>query len=228
VIKSISLFAINHGLIPGLYYLFRFYFLFCRLTVSNDAPVLQRLALREPLIVSIWHQRILAVVPYSPQFAPYSPSVMISQSRDGEMIAQLFSCMNFRPIRGSSSRGGQGALSALIQDLQNHSAAVHVVDGPRGPRGIIKPGLITLGQVSGAPIFPISASANRAWVLNSWDRFFIPKPFSTIHIAWDTPISIPPDLDPEHFEQMRLEIQNRMLSFQQRQDAHLGWDNLFE
>jgi len=156
VFKNISLFAINHGLIRRLYDLIRFYFLFCRLNVANEAPVLERLSRREPLIVAIWHQRILSVVPYSPKFAPYSPSVMISRSRDGEMVAQLFSCMNFRPVRGSSSRGGKGALASLILDLQNHYPAVHVVDGPRGPRGIIKPGLITLGQVSGAPIFPIS------------------------------------------------------------------------
>jgi len=156
VFKDISLFAINSGLIRWLYYLIRFYFLFCRLNVANEAPVLERLSRREPLIVAIWHQRILSVVPYSPKFAPYSPSVMISRSRDGEMVAQLFSCMNFRPVRGSSSRGGKGALASLILDLQNHYPAVHVVDGPRGPRGIIKPGLITLGQVSGAPIFPIS------------------------------------------------------------------------
>lgn len=226
--KDISLFAINSGLIRWLYYLIRFYFLFCRLNVANEAPLMQRLSQREPLIVSIWHQRILTVVPYSPRFAPYSPSVMISRSRDGEMIAQLFSAMKFRPIRGSSSRGGQGALSALIQDLQNHNPAVHVVDGPRGPRGIIKPGLITLAQVSGAPIFPISASASRAWVLNSWDRFFIPKPFSTIHLSWDSPIFIPADLDPENFERTRLEIQERMLFLQQEQDAQLGWNNLFE
>jgi len=135
--------------------------------------------------------------------------------------------MHFRPVRGSSSRGGPSALSSLILDLKTHPA-VHVVDGPRGPRGIIKPGLITLGQISGVPIFPISVSASRAWILNSWDRFLVPKPFSRIVISWDAPISIPKDLDSENFEQIRLEIQDRMLSFQQHQDAALGWGNLFE
>ncbi|OPY89705.1 MAG: hypothetical protein A4E72_01010 [Syntrophus sp. PtaU1.Bin208] len=226
--KNISLFAIHSGLVRWLYYLIRFYFLFCRVRVTNETPLLQRLSRHQPLIVSIWHQRILTVVPYSPRFAPYSPSVMISRSRDGELVAQLFSCMKFRPIRGSSSRGGKGALSSLIQDLQGHAAAIHVVDGPRGPRGIIKPGLITLSQLSGAPIFPISASASRAWILNSWDRCLVPKPFSTIHISWDDPIFIPPDLDPENFERRRLEVQNRMLLLQQEQDARLGWENLFE
>jgi len=228
VIKNISLFAINHGIIRWLFYLFRFYFLFCRLSIANDAPVFQRLSRGEKVIVSIWHQRILAVFPYALRFSLQSPSVMISHSRDGEMVSQLFSCMNFRPIRGSSSRGGKEALSSLILDLKNHPLAVHVVDGPRGPRGIIKPGLITLGQISRVPIIPVSVSANRAWVLNSWDRFFIPKPFSRIFISWDAPISIPQDIDSENFERIRLEIQNRMLFSQQQQDAYIGWGNLFE
>ncbi len=225
--KNFSIFAINHGLIRQLYSLFRFHFLFCKLTITSDAPVLQSLSLGERAIVSIWHQRILAVFPYARRFSPYGPSVMISRSRDGEMVSQLFSCMHFRPVRGSSSRGGPSALSSLILDLKTHPA-VHVVDGPRGPRGIIKPGLITLGQISGVPIFPISVSASRAWILNSWDRFLVPKPFSRIVISWDAPISIPKDLDSENFEQIRLEIQDRMLSFQQHQDAALGWGNLFE
>jgi len=224
--KNLSLFSIKHSLIPGLYWLFRFYFLFCRLTVTNEAPVFQRLSLGERVIASIWHQRIMAVFPYARRFSLYSPSVMISRSRDGEMASQLFSCMNFRPIRGSSSRGGKEALSSLILDLQDHPAAVHVVDGPRGPRGIIKPGLVTLGQISCVPVFPLSVSVNRAWVLNSWDRFLVPKPFSHIFISWEKPIAIPQDLDPENFERVRLDIQNQMLSAQFKQDASCGWDNL--
>lgn len=226
--KNVSLFAINHGLIRQLYYFFRFYFFFCKLTVTNDQLFLQRLSLGKQAIVPIWHQRILASFPYALRFAAYSPSVMISQSRDGEMASQLFSFMNFRPIRGSSSRGGKGALSSLILDLKTHPIAVHVVDGPRGPRGVVKPGLITLAQISGIPIFPLSISASRAWILNSWDRFLIPKPFSHIVVSWEDPIFIPHELKSENFEQTRLEIQNRMLFSQRQQDANLGWSNLFE
>lgn len=227
MLKNISLFAINHGLIRWLFYLFRLYYFTCRLTVVNDAPVFRRLSRGEKVIVSIWHQRILAVFPYALRFSSYLPSVMISRSRDGELASQLFACMNFRPVRGSSSRGGKEALSSLIEDLKSHPA-VHVVDGPRGPRGIIKPGLVTLGQISQVPIYPISVSANRAWVLKSWDRCLIPKPFSRITISLEAPISVPQELDAENFERVRLEIQNRMLLSQIRQDASCGWGNLFD
>ncbi len=94
------------------------------------------------------------------------------------MIADVCRRLDFRPVRGSSSRGGREALAAMVAELSVHPVAVHALDGPRGPRGLIKAGIIRMAQLSGAPIIPVYISVNRAWILRSWDRFIIPHPFA--------------------------------------------------
>jgi hypothetical protein len=148
---------------------------------------------------------------------------MISQSRDGDLIADVARLLNFRPVRGSSSRGGREALAAIIADLAEHPVAVHAVDGPQGPRGVIKGGLISMAQISGVPILPVSISTNRAWILKSWDRFLIPKPFSTVVVRFDEFISVPAALDQTAFETIRLDIERRMQQRHEEDDRQLGW-----
>jgi lysophospholipid acyltransferase (LPLAT)-like uncharacterized protein len=101
--------------------------------------------------------------------------------------------------------------------------AVHVLDGPRGPRGVVKPGLIVMAQLSAAPIFPVYISCDSAWILNSWDRTVIPKPFSTITVRWDDPIYVPEKLDDETFEKTRKQIEQHMKENQNKDDAEKGW-----
>jgi lysophospholipid acyltransferase (LPLAT)-like uncharacterized protein len=160
---------------------------------------------------------------YARRFGGYEPSVMISRSRDGEMIAKVYSRFNFRPIRGSSSKGGKEALANMVEDLVHHQLAVHILDGPRGPRGVVKPGLIVMAQLSGVPIVPVYISVNRAWVLDSWDHFIIPKPFSTVLIRWDSPIYVPKSMDSETFENTRKKIEERLKENQIQDDREQGW-----
>jgi lysophospholipid acyltransferase (LPLAT)-like uncharacterized protein len=223
MLKNLSRFALHYGIIPLAHYLLRAYFSLIKIRAVNEDMALQHLKSGRKMIAAIWHQRILVVMGYAKRFGAYEPSVMISQSRDGEMIARVYSRFNFRPVRGSSSRGGKEALAAMVEDLIHHQFAVHVMDGPRGPRGIVKPGLIVMAQLSGVPIFPVYISVNRAWVLNSWDCTLIPKPFSTIVIRWDNPIIVPEQLDEEAFEAIRKQIERHMKDNQIRDDQEQGW-----
>jgi len=100
---------------------------------------------------------------------------------------------------------------------------VHILDGPRGPRGVVKPGLIVMAQLSGVPIVPVYISVNKAWMLNSWDSFIIPKPFSTVVIRWDNPIFVPQEMDNETFESTRKEIEQHLKRNQVRDDREQGW-----
>jgi lysophospholipid acyltransferase (LPLAT)-like uncharacterized protein len=223
MIKSFSRFALKYGLMPVAHYLVRAYLLLIKIRAVNEEMGLQPLKNGQKMIVAIWHQRILVVMGYARRFGGYEPSVMISQSRDGEMIAKVYSRFNFRPIRGSSSRGGKEALMNMVEDLVHHQIAVHILDGPRGPRGVVKPGLIVMAQLSGVPIVPVYISVNRAWLLNSWDRFIIPKPFSTVIIRWDSPIYVPKRMDSEAFENTRKNIEERLKENQIREDQEQGW-----
>jgi len=229
MIKQISRFAIKFGLIPLAHYTIRLYLSLMRITVVNEKDeemVINRLDSGQKMIAAIWHQRIFIVMGYARKFSRFFPSVMISQSRDGEMIADIYSRFHFRPVRGSSSRGGKEALSAMIKDLEQNLFAVQVLDGPRGPRGVVKPGLIVMAQSSGAPIFPFYITVDRAWVLNSWDRTLIPKPFSRIFVRWGTPFYVPEHLDDAGFENTRKQIEQHMKENQTRDDQAFGWKDL--
>jgi len=225
MIKYLSRFALKYGLIPFAYYLVRAYLSLIRIRAVNEEMTLQYLKSGQKMIVAIWHQRIIPVVDYARKFSVYAPSAMISQSRDGDIIAGVASLLNFRPVRGSSSRGGKEALADMIADLAENQVAVHALDGPRGPRGVVKPGLIVMAQSTGVPIVPVYISVDRAWVLNSWDRTLIPKPFSTVTVRWDKPISVPEHLNEEAFESTRKQIEQHMKENQTRDDREVGWES---
>ncbi len=221
--KHLSRFALKYGLITCAYYLIRAYFSLIKIRAVNENMVFDHMKNGQKMIVAVWHQRIILVVDYAKRFSVYAPSAMISQSRDGDIIARVASLLNFRPVRGSSSRGGKEALANMIADLAENQMAVHALDGPRGPRGVVKPGLIVMAQSAGVPIVPVYISVDRAWVLNSWDRTLIPKPFSTITVRWDDPIYVPEKRDEETFESIRKQIERHMKENQIRDDQKQGW-----
>ncbi len=228
MLKRLSGFAIKHGLIPVLYAVIRLYFCLIRVRSLGEEEFRNYLRQGGKAIAAIWHQRIFLVLTYARRFGEYAPAVMISQSRDGDMIADVARLLNFRPVRGSSSRGGREALATIIADLAEHPFAVHAVDGPRGPRGVIKAGLISMAQLSGTPIVPVAISVNRAWVLNSWDRFLIPKPFSTVCVRWGPRIAVPASLEPAAFERLRREVEAKLRALQDQTDREYGWqESLF-
>jgi len=226
VIKRLSAWAIKMGLIPAAAALVKGYVSLLKVKTVNEEVFRGHLERGGKNLAALWHQRILIVMPVAMRFSSYAPSVMISKSRDGDMIADVYSRLRFRPVRGSSSRGGKEGLQAIVGDLETHPLAVHILDGPRGPRGVIKPGLIRIAQLSAVPVFPVYVSVSRAWVLNSWDRFLVPKPFSTVVTRFDEPIAIPARLSPEDFEAYRAAIERRMLENQRRDDAAWGWKDL--
>jgi len=223
MLKRLSGLAIKFGIIPFLYYIIRLYFLLVRIRVRDEDWLVDHLDGGGRAIIAVWHQRIFLFMSYAKRLGVFSPSVMISQSRDGEMIARIMSRLNIRSVRGSSSRNGRKALAAMVADMAHYPLAGHVVDGPQGPGGVVKEGLITMAQLSGAAIFPLYASVNRAWALKSWDRFLIPKPFSRILIRWDRPLYIPEHLDAEGFETIRLQVEQQMRQNQDADDRHWGW-----
>lgn len=121
--------------------------------------------------------------------------VMVSHSRDGDLQASALSTLGFEVVRGSSSRGGARALRAMVHRLREpRTDAVFAVDGPRGPYGSVKPGVLAAARQSGARVVPAGAAARRAWVLSrAWDRFVLPWPFTSVHIVLGEPLDAAPD-----------------------------------
>jgi lysophospholipid acyltransferase (LPLAT)-like uncharacterized protein len=117
-------------------------------------------------------------------------SVLISEHRDGEMIARVAESLGFRTVRGSTSRGAARALASMVRELKSgHDVAV-TPDGPRGPAGSFAPGALIAAQRAGAPVIAVGVSARRAWRLSSWDRFLIPKPFARVSVAYSEPVQV--------------------------------------
>ena len=223
MIKGLSTFAIRYGLVPIAHWILRLYLLMVRIRIFREEELFAHLHRGGKGIIAVWHQRIFLVISYAQRFKDFTPVAMISKSRDGDLIADVARRLNFRPVRGSSSRGGREALAEMVAQLSTHPLAVHAVDGPQGPRGLVKAGIIRMAQLSGAPIIPVYISVDRAWVLRSWDRFLIPKPFSTVWVRWDEPIPVPATLDNDAFDAIRLQIEKRMLDNQKEDDRQRGW-----
>lgn len=221
--KRLSALAVRYGLIPLAHNLIRLYLCLIRKTVLLEEPLMRDLEQRRKVIIAILHQRMFGVIGYAQRFGRFRLAAIISRSRDGDLIAEVVTRLNFQPIRGSSSRGGKEALDALIAYLADHQAAVHAVDGPQGPKGVVKPGIIRIAERTGAVIYPIYISVSKAWILKSWDCFLIPKPLSRVMIRWGEPMPVPKRLTEEQFESLRQELEARLLTNHARDDLAMGW-----
>jgi len=205
------------------YYFIRCYLYLLRIRVVGEEIALGCLADYGQLIVAVWHQRLLPALAYVMKFRHFEPIIMISQSRDGELTARLAKRLGLVPVRGSSTRGGTTALVAILKALEKNPVVVHIVDGPTGPKGIVKPGLISMAQLSGAVILPLIVSAKKAWIIGSWDKFLLPKPFSEVTIEWGQPFVVPRDIDSARFEELRKEIEQSLSEGHAEADLSLGW-----
>jgi lysophospholipid acyltransferase (LPLAT)-like uncharacterized protein len=127
--------------------------------------------------------------------------------------------MGLEVVRGSSSRGGAEALRTLARSLADGVSVMVVPDGPRGPREIVKPGVVTLAALSGAAIVPVALGASAEWRLRSWDRFRIPRPFARCVMRFAEPIAVARDADRDMREAARKEVEAALHAVSGRADG---------
>jgi lysophospholipid acyltransferase (LPLAT)-like uncharacterized protein len=161
-----------------------------RIEMEPDVPSDGRHA--EPIIWCFWHR---CVIPASYHFRDNQIAVMTSRSFDGEYIARIIGKFGYSAVRGSSSRGAVGALIGMRRELELNHPVAFTIDGPRGPRYVAKPGPVLLAKKTGRPIGCFYVAVEKAWVLNSWDRMVIPKPFSPAVLYATSPIHVAADAD---------------------------------
>jgi lysophospholipid acyltransferase (LPLAT)-like uncharacterized protein len=150
-------------------------------------------------------------------------AVLVSKSKDGEIMTQVLKRQGHETVRGSTSRHGVQAMAKLIKALKaDIRPGVVVPDGPRGPRFRVQPGVITLAQKTGYPIVPISYSANKLKVFASWDRFILPYPFSKGRVIYGTPISVPSELDGKTRELYRAKLEDELNLITRTVDHYYG------
>ncbi len=159
---------------------------------------------RERILFAFWHRNIL---PLMINQRYQNIVIMISASKDGELIALPAESLGYIPVRGSAGRNAITALKSMLKYKDTHSLSI-TPDGPKGPAKIIKDGVLFLAYMAKIPIVPTEASISSEWVINSWDRFRIPKPFATITVKYGEPIDI---LTKEDIEGKLAEVQKAML-----------------
>jgi lysophospholipid acyltransferase (LPLAT)-like uncharacterized protein len=161
-------------------------------------------AARVPVIYVVWHDRIL-LLPYL--YGHRGSLALTSRSRDGEVVARWIRRFGLEPVRGSSTRGGADAVRVLGRALRAGREVVVVPDGPRGPREVLKPGVIALARLTGVPIVPMAVGASREWRLRSWDEFRIPRPFARCVVRFGEPIHVPRGAARGHEEAARKDVE---------------------
>ena len=151
-------------------------------------------------VYATWHQRM----PYHfHHFGSRHVTMMISQSRDGEYAARIAQWLGFKNVRGSSTRGGSRALKAIIDEIKASEIGGMLADGPLGPPRVAKMGSVMMARDAEAPLIPVLWGADRCWVLNTWDRYLIPKPFARVVIHYAKPIWVPASATGKALERYR-------------------------
>ena len=139
--------------------------------------------------------------------------VMISEHRDGEIIARIVEALGLKSVRGSSTRGGKKAYTGMLQELKKGFNGAITPDGPQGPRHKMKTGAIKLSAESGTDIYLMSWWANNRWQLNSWDGFEFPKPFTKINYGYKVVPSVHPEDD---FEVVAMNLEKELEKLEKR------------
>ncbi len=165
---------------------------------------------KEPFIVAFWHGELL-MQPYLYRKVrkDHKIAVMISEHFDGELIAKTVERFGIEAVRGSTKKGAARVLLAAIKKMREGYDVAITPDGPRGPRHSVADGIAALSLKMDAYIVPFGYRAKSCWRLNSWDRFVIPKPFTTLEFFVGEPFKIG-SMDKESAKDY---IKKRMLQF---------------
>jgi lysophospholipid acyltransferase (LPLAT)-like uncharacterized protein len=155
-------------------------------------------------ILAFWHSHLLPML-HSRYRTPIT--VILSRSKDGEHMARVFDWYGATSARGSSTRGGSAALRQVIRDARAGNNIAVTPDGPKGPPRVLKDGVVYTAQMTGLPIVLSAFAAKKKWLLRSWDRMVVPRPFSRAIYLYSEPIVVPRDGD---VEEWRAEIERRM------------------
>lgn len=182
---------------------------------------------QQSFVISFWHGRMLILPSMWPTTAKMH--MLISMHRDGELIARAIGYFGHGTVRGSAAKpgsnkdkGGAAALRGMLKALKSREYVGITPDGPSGPRMRASDGIVTVARVSGVPIMPCSFSCRWRVVLNTWDRFVLPLPFTRGVIIWGEPIYVSRDADATALAQAKLAIEAALTSVTQQADAVMG------
>lgn len=163
---------------------------------------------KSTFMLSLWHQNIVASI-----FGHMNEkfTMIVSESKDGELVAVTCELLGHKPVRGSSTRGGKKAIIETIRLIKSGFSSAISVDGPKGPPHEVKLGILEIAKITETPIVPLSPYPSKFWFFpKSWDHFRIPKPFSQIIIVYGEPLMVPKESTKEELQQIADTLKMRM------------------
>lgn len=190
-----------------------------RFNVDGGEEYRELAAAGQPVIFAVWHGRLLPLTYFHRH---RNITAIISRSEDGEYIARVVEGWGYRTVRGSTSRGGSGALRSLVKAARAGESLAITPDGPRGPRQRLQPGVITAAQLTGLPIIPIACGASRAWWPGGWDRFCVPKPFARVRVMYGATRRVARDASEEDLRQHARELELELNDMIRKADSDGG------
>jgi lysophospholipid acyltransferase (LPLAT)-like uncharacterized protein len=180
----------------------------CRISYVDKEHEDRFLRRGDPICFAGFHQGML-YLPF--HFRDRDGVVMVSASRDGDLIAHTMARFGLRSARGSSKRGGDDALRAMIDEVNaSRCSAGMIVDGPLGPAGVAKRGALILARDTGLPIVPGNWWATPHVAFGSWDRTIVPLPFARMVFAFEPALHVPRDAGDDEIERLRVELTARL------------------
>lgn len=141
----------------------------------------------QPVILSCLHRDILPAIIH---VKPAKPALLVSTSPDGDILVRTLGTRHYRFVRGGTGDDGKRAFMDLVRHLEAGHNVGLAVDGPKGPYGVIADGVMQLARLTGAPVIPLIAEANKAKVLNTWDRTIVPWPGSQVSFRHGEPLFV--------------------------------------
>lgn len=196
---------------PVLMALVRLLWWTCRIETVIGADIVERvIADRRPYVPCYWHRDILICLMTIRGWIRrgFAAGVIISASVDGEVPTRIARAWGADVIRGSATRTGALAMRDMHQVMKRGTSIITAADGPVGPAYHFKPGVLLTSRIGSAPMLPMSCAADRAWYLDRWDEFMIPKPFARIVVAVGEPQEVPPGTSMEGLETQRVAMQD--------------------
>jgi lysophospholipid acyltransferase (LPLAT)-like uncharacterized protein len=192
-----------------------------RISVSYEDGAQKTLDER-PRVASFWHE---CMIPATYLFRNMGIRVMSSFSYDGEYMGRIIRKFGFVAVKGSSSRNPVRALLGLRRALGEGWTVAFTLDGPRGPRRKVKPGPAGLSRSSGLPMTMFHAAVEKAWVLGSWDRMMIPRPFSRVLVRFGRLVQVPENASDADLDRYSNELQaslDRVCEFAEANVSKVG------
>ena len=162
-----------------------------------------------PVIFCIWHNRLALSMVVHRRY-PRKLAALISASKDGAFLAAILLQYGVQAVRGSTSRRGPQALLELTNQMRRGYDVAITPDGPRGPRYVVQEGIVSLAQLTGLPIVPVTCNTQGKICLKSWDGFQIPMPFARCDMVFHEPIPVPAGISGADKESLRAALETRM------------------